>query len=679
MDTLVSTAGGAVASASSTAPTGAYDYWCDGNGVVHVGVAGMYLVVGIETASGTVPPGSAWLTIGKSLATSLGPSDPAGFQVAARTALANIAFASSIVVWQGYLNVGDWVDTGIIIGTAYTLNQVTANNANTDPYVPALHISRLSAGLQGPAGATGPQGPDVTLTQSSYYYGVATPTGSGNLTSGAWNYASWSTVMATNLTLPNVQQVTFGQTGKYLVNVQIGLYPSSAAVTRSDMLIDHRAAGGAIKQQRRIMGNWGNTGSNFNAQGAAVLDVVAGDYVMVAVNPNAAGCQFDYGGQYSWIEITPVGGAKGDPGAAGPPGGTYDGFIRRSGLSGDTTIAMTSGANNIALPTVVSTQGATYTPNAGNTTFAVPAAGTFTMTAVASLTSAGVNGAWWVAVTVNGNVVVREFGQNTTGANAYETVETTCERYLNAGDQVGLLVYFPAAGTLRSLDHDVTTDPMSPTLSVWRTSAGVQGPTGLTGATGATGPAGTGPGFNPRGEWVSATAYNANDIVTKSGVAYLAMQASTGVDPGLIPTTSYSAVTDIAAQLANVGKTVNFYPTWRQGGVILPYNLAHAWYTRVGEWVLIYVSVAFTGAGAAANLSMDLPVPMRATNYAFNSLPGSAFIYNGSNNYGMWATGGPAGPAPVIYIALGTNYYGTAIANGHSVSGAFMYPAPIGA
>jgi hypothetical protein len=70
---------------------------------------------------------------------------------------------------------------------------------------------------------------------------------------------------------------------------------------------------------------------------------------------------------------------------------------------------------------------------------------------------------------------------------------------------------------------------------------GAQGPKGDPGATGAQGPKGdtgaTGPqgaeGLNALGAWSPTTAYVPDDLVTSQGSSWLAIAASTGIDPGL--------------------------------------------------------------------------------------------------------------------------------------------------
>jgi hypothetical protein len=55
------------------------------------------------------------------------------------------------------------------------------------------------------------------------------------------------------------------------------------------------------------------------AHGAAVLDVVAGDTLVLQVDPSGAAATFT--GSRSWLELVPVGGSKGDQGVPGPSGG----------------------------------------------------------------------------------------------------------------------------------------------------------------------------------------------------------------------------------------------------------------------------------------------------------------------------------------------------------------------
>jgi len=230
------------------------------------------------------------------------------------------AYDTLEVQWIGYLKQGDKIKLTYFNGNAgNVVIRSTTTGGYTAPISPTLSIWRVGAGLPGPPG------PDITAAQSSYFYGVYTPAGSGNMTNGSWNYPTCSTVYNNNMTLASGTRITINQTGRYLVMAQMGLYASSAATQRADVLIDHRDSAGGIKQQRRYCGNQSVAAYNFQSTAAGIIDAVAGDYVQIGVLPYSAGIQMDFGGQFSWVEVVPVGGVKGDIGPSGgpvPTGGT---------------------------------------------------------------------------------------------------------------------------------------------------------------------------------------------------------------------------------------------------------------------------------------------------------------------------------------------------------------------
>jgi hypothetical protein len=326
----------------------------------------------------------------------------------------------------------------------------------------------------GAKGDTGPQGPDVTAAQSSYFYGVCN-TGSANMTANANSFQSWSPIRINNMTMPVADRVAVSQAGKYMVHCQMGLYASTVAVNRTVVICEQYNAGGTLKESRTLCGASAAAGYNFETVGAAVFDMAAGDFIRIAVNPSVAGVQMDFGGAYSYLEILPVGGVKGDKGDAGTP--TFDGFTRYSAAGADIACAGSS-IVPIALATLGEAAGSTYTPNAGNTAFAVPSAGVYDMTGHISGIAAGLTAGTLVCITVNGNVVARHAAESVV---TYGSLVVSCQRYLNAGDQVGLTVLTGAATTVRYSAAGSTTDARQPYLSVWRAGMGLQGPQGTPG------------------------------------------------------------------------------------------------------------------------------------------------------------------------------------------------------
>jgi hypothetical protein len=330
----------------------------------------------------------------------------------------------------------------------------------------------------GTKGDTGPQGPDVTLLQSNYFMGGATQAGLGN---DVQTPVAWITQRTNGFTLAlSGQRITPALAGKYAVVCQL-VYQALAASPYTRCVINHYNSAGTLLYQYAAVGN-SITAANAYGQavGDAILDMAVGDYFNVAAAISGGGTLQNT----SYITVTPTGGTKGDTGPQGPPGTVgfvADGFMRRSGAGADIAIA-SSTVTALALNTVVSSQGSTYTPNAGNTAFTIPNAGVYDITAEVEITSAGVAAVWWAAISVNGNVVARTYGNgNSSATNAYDTVTISGQYSLNGADQVSLVVFGGAAFSVRYLATNNATDPISPYLSVWRAGSGPQGLQGIPG------------------------------------------------------------------------------------------------------------------------------------------------------------------------------------------------------
>jgi hypothetical protein len=135
---------------------------------------------------------------------------------------------------------------------------------------------------------------------------------------GTFAAMGWTTDLANNITLPSAPNVTFANAGKYRVAAQISAQTSGAGGTALTTRITLFAAGGATKFARDTVNPLsGTSGVWATAFAEAIFDVAATDYVQVLVVGSGATSIPD---PRSWIEITPVGGAKGDTGATGATG-----------------------------------------------------------------------------------------------------------------------------------------------------------------------------------------------------------------------------------------------------------------------------------------------------------------------------------------------------------------------
>jgi len=502
---------------------------------------------------------------------------------------------------------------------------------------------------------------------TSYFYGNGSPTGSGNMTAGQWNAASWTLTAAVGMSLLTAQRIQVSAAGRYMVTAWVGLYASANAYTRSDLGIASYTSVGAAKDFRRIMGNASPVGNNYACNGGAVLDLAANDYITIWVMPTVAGVQFDFGGQYSWVEVTPVGGVKGDTGASGSATAVAPPYVS---LRKSTTTALTANAfNTIAMDTVVDgVTGVDYTLANGQVT--VVSAGYYSIKGYASTQSAIAGATRGYTVIFNGAGVALARSAFRVQDTAWSS-QVDFQGWLAAGTVIYLSVWTDTAFTLPIIAPGNTADAYNPSLTIVREG-------GATGAVGATGPAGAqgqNVGFASKGEWASTTSYVPMDVVTRNGVAFVAMSANNNIDPGTLPAGSFAAIGDLQALFSSVGKLLPWTPNFRQG-VTLTYTLGQAWYARVGEWVLLMWNVAFTSAGTGGQfLQMDLPVQARAVSGGASALAlGQCFLYSGSNQYPL------ALDPNVSYtqFAIGASYYSTAIASGHSLTGFAAYVAPVG-
>lgn len=180
-----------------------------------------------------------------------------------------------------------------------------------------------AVGPQGPQGPAGPPGTDPTSFLASYFFGNLNTAGSA-LPANTYTQVSFAQIAATSFTLA-VQEASFGYrnivagvAGRYLVNATIGGYGSTGNVGRVDLRLDTKTAAGATKLSRQIVGEGATAAYNNQASVTAVVDLLAGEYINLWVNPAAAGFVIDYGGSYSYITVVPIGGPQGPVGPVGP-------------------------------------------------------------------------------------------------------------------------------------------------------------------------------------------------------------------------------------------------------------------------------------------------------------------------------------------------------------------------
>jgi hypothetical protein len=255
------------------------------------------------------------------------------YVITASAALVNSLVANTRV--QFNLNVGShqslgsgyapWPNQSVTYGGLVTAGDVVELQAYIDSgsnQGQVFHFSahRTAAGAQGPIG---PQGPDVTLVQSNYWYGVlgGSPTAPG---SDVAYLMGWTTTRSNGFSLANSnQRITPALAGKYKVTCTASWNGGGSAFQYTRVMIQHYNAGGISQSSPSVVGPGGPTGNYVEASIDAVFDMAVGDYLVLSCNiANTTGVPL---AGSSFCSVVPVGGTKGDRGPSGGPvpvGGT---------------------------------------------------------------------------------------------------------------------------------------------------------------------------------------------------------------------------------------------------------------------------------------------------------------------------------------------------------------------
>ena len=211
---------------------------------------------------------------------------------------------------------GAWVQLGaqtvfnLAVGDIVT---ISAQPAQSTPFSSGGALSIIAVG--GPKGDTGPQGPDVTLLQSNYWFGAvtATTTPGGDIQTNI----GWTSVRINGFTLASSnQRITPTLAGKYEVKAMLS-YNVINAANYCRTVINHCNAAGTVLVQ--VSGVGGAAAANGYAEvvGFGIFDMAVGDYILIAGASSSTAAQIVTN---SYCTVTPVGGTKGDTGAAGPSG-----------------------------------------------------------------------------------------------------------------------------------------------------------------------------------------------------------------------------------------------------------------------------------------------------------------------------------------------------------------------
>jgi hypothetical protein len=659
LNTLHEARNGAAAYVSDSPPVG-YDFTLLSTGWVTVGKAGWYMVRAQAMTGSNVATAGSWISIRKNVpAPDFPDAEVAGITVCTKAMFVAIAYSSVNVVWMGWLKVGDQV--AMYQSATQNLAVPPPGTAHgNDPFGPTLTIAAVT-GATGAAGAPGLPG-NAAVT-GGFFYG--SPSVGLALTGGTNSPITWTCLNGGSFTpLIAAQGAALSptQAGRYLVSAQITVSNGAAASAWCIAQIEHYNSGGALIATRQVVGPGCGANNYTQVDVSGVFDMVVGDYVRVIVNPNAAG---NLDGR-SFVEITPVGGATGPQG----PDVTAvqsSWFYGQGNASTPNFTANTYNAiqwntliNNgftLANPNVTITRAGKYRVATQVSGYANANSGSILSTRITQYDS---------TATVKVQRVTQGVLPNFSGG----WFAGTCEAILDCavGDIIQVAIQPNVVCVFDSADSWLEITPIG----------GVKGDAGPIGPTGAPG-AGAGTGFVARGDWVNTTAYNPMEVVTKNGVAFLAMAASTGVDPGSLPAGSFAAISDVLASIAAIGKQLTWVPAVHQpsNAAAIPITINSAWYSRIGEWVIGEFSLSITGSGTAGQFfALDLPVPIRTNPSGMAMNIGTAYVYQAGNNYPILYQSG--GNQNQVFFALGSNYMSTQLVNGNNMSGYFVYLAPVG-
>jgi hypothetical protein len=167
--------------------------------------------------------------------------------------------------------------------------------------------------IGGPQGPVGPTGPDIAAAQSSYFYATAV----GPLSVQTLTPVTWGTTIIAN-GFSGTAAIVAANTGRYRVAAQISGSNGAAVSAYRICHIKQYSSGAVLKVDRAVV----NPATAANVWGTwfaeAILDMVAGDYVRIEIESDVT-IALDQSGR-NWLEITPVGGVKGDKGDPGALG-----------------------------------------------------------------------------------------------------------------------------------------------------------------------------------------------------------------------------------------------------------------------------------------------------------------------------------------------------------------------
>ena len=358
------------------------------------------------------------------------------------------------------------------------------------------------AGVQGPVGPDGPQGPPVSfrggwLATSTYTVGDAVfYNGSAYIATAAVNGNPPGVSPAWSLL---VQQGSVGATGPQ------GLQGPQGPAGATGLTGPQGAAGPAGL-------TWRGT---YNPQtGYSTGDAVAysgASYVSLADtnsgNPPYSSAQWSLLAAAGQAGINGTNGATGATGANGKDGAAATVQIASvtTGAPGTAAAVQNVGTANAAVLTFTLPQGATGTPGTPGLTY---------------------QGTWSPGTGYARNDVVYRSGSSYVS----QTSANTSDPVVSVANNTGSWQLLASQGDPGPASVSIGTVSSGSTATVTNTgtqNAAVLNFTLPRGATGATGPA----GMTYRGTWTASLPYSANDAVTYANSSYIALSASTGVQP----------------------------------------------------------------------------------------------------------------------------------------------------
>jgi hypothetical protein len=340
----------------------------------------------------------------------------------------------------------------------------------TSSSVSVLH----EQGPPGPVGPAGPEGPAGPAATNLVEWGVFGPM-PGAMAANVKQVIGMTLVHKTaGISIVGQNKITVAAAGRYRVTALTTVQGAAGWITA--FIEQYRSAGTLVETVSTVS----STGGSFGiAEGNWIFDMLAGDYIQIAVTPQVA-ANADNRSLYTIQKLdTGPQGATGPPGPVGPPHPSSVAAVAGTVLRGNADLNIPSAASQvIVVPTTLFQTGTdTEKVDVAGFTYQIKilTEGLYHINGYVRSGPAGPSNGSIVGIQVNGIMVKRE----TLPVVGFSSVHLSTEAYLMVGDLVNMVGYSPSGvWTSSYAASGNAVDPAAPTLEVWRIAGGPKGDKG---------------------------------------------------------------------------------------------------------------------------------------------------------------------------------------------------------